>query len=203
MPSIFILKCADNCYYIGKTHGSYFIEIDNHFQGRGCEWTRIHKPIRLEILRHFCDESDDDFYTRLYVTKYGLDKVRGGSYSQTHLTEQQIYEMNHYPIDTHITCLKCFTKGHKGHLCPFIRNSLDHVDTKKDTVILDSDDVEEMPFQLVYEKRNTLLSKIIFLITYPVRFMINKFYTSKINDMMSMRMGRSGSFSNLGSMNMY
>lgn len=193
MPTVFILKCRDNCYYIGKTNGSYFKDIDNHFKGMGCEWTQKHKPIRVEILRHFCDETDDDFYTRLYMTKYGLDKVRGGSYGQLELTEQQLHEIRHYPIDTHITCLKCFMKGHKGHLCPFIRSSCENGKSIQD-IILDTDDEEEGPFQLEPEKNNAFLTRIIKLFSYPIRLFIRKCYSHRFNDIMSMRLGRSGSF---------
>jgi hypothetical protein len=123
MPSVYILKCKHDCYYIGKTRGSYFKEIDNHFQGKGCEWTKLHKPVRLEILRHFCNETDDDFYTQLYITRYGLDKVRGGSFSQVQLSQQQIYDIINFPVDNHTTCFKCFMKGHKGYCCPFLRSN--------------------------------------------------------------------------------
>jgi hypothetical protein len=166
MPTVYILKCEHNCYYIGKTRGSYFIDIGNHFQGKGCEWTKLHKPVRLEILRHFCNEEDDDFYTRLYMTKYGLDKVRGGSYSQVELSEQQVYELNHYPIDQQITCFKCSLKGHKGYICPFLRSPI--IDTNKDN-------------NLSAEKNNTSLIKLIKFFTYPLRLFVHKISSRKNN----------------------
>lgn len=179
MPTIYILKCEHNCYYIGKTRGSYFIEIGNHFQGQGCEWTKLHKPLRLEILRHFCNEMDDDFYTRLFVTKYGLDKVRGGSYCQVKLSEQQVYELNHYPIDKKITCFKCSMKGHKGYICPFLRSNCNKYNAKVSTVIDTNDD--DIPFQLSPETRNTLISKILTFLTYPAKYLVQKIAVHKNN----------------------
>jgi len=197
MPTVYILKCKNNCYYIGKTHGSYFQDIDNHFQGKGCEWTQEHKPIRVEILRHFCDETDDDFFTRLYITRYGLDKVRGGSYSELRLSQQQIFELSHYPIDTHITCCKCFMKGHKGHLCPFIRNSFEKKHSNEDIIVdTEEQDVDintEEPFHLEPENNNRIFTKIVKLFTYPIKLLLKKLYSHKLNNLMSLRLGRSGS----------
>lgn len=181
MPSVYILKCKHNCYYIGKTHGSYFIEIDNHFRGNGCEWTKIHKPVRLEILRHFCNENDDDFYTRLYMTKYGLDKVRGGSYSQLQLSEEQVYEIKDYPIDNQITCFKCFMKGHKGYMCPFLRSSYVKQHNADRKSLTDTDDDEDIPFILSQDKQNTLIKKLVRFFTYPVRLFVNKVYGDNNN----------------------
>lgn len=192
MPTVYILKCKDNCYYIGKTTGSYFKDIDNHFKGNGCEWTKLHKPLRLEILRHFCDETDDDFYTKLYITKYGISKVRGGSYSQVELSEQQLYEVFHYPIDTHITCYQCNMTGHKRHICPFLRNSFD----KKDTI----EDIEETATDTTEEKNkndNSTLRAIFEKIIHPVKMVLNKLYNHKLNNILSSRLGRSGSFHRL------
>lgn len=205
MPTVYILKCKDNCYFIGKTTGSYFTDINNHFQGNGCEWTKLHKPIRLEILRHFCDETDDDFYTRMYITKYGIDKVRGGSYSQTELTEEQLCEINHYPIDTHLTCYQCYMKGHKRHVCPFLRNSFDKKDTIED---IDDDsknneDRDNQPndSELSYKDKDdrgaSFLQKLMTQITYPIKLLICRFYNKKFSNMMSMRLGRSGSLHKL------
>jgi hypothetical protein len=195
MPTVYILKCKGNCYYIGKTTGSYFKEIDNHFKGIGCEWTQLHKPVRLEILRHFCDETDDDFYTRMYITKYGLDKVRGGSYSQLKLSEQQLYEINHYPVDMHLTCYQCNMKGHKRHLCPFLRNSFDKRDTIEDT---DDDDNDIQKKQIDENKiKPSLMKTLLNNITYPVKLLLDRFYNHKLSNMMSMRLGRSGSFHKL------
>lgn len=197
MPTIYILKCKDNCYFIGKTTGSYFTDIDNHFKGIGCQWTQLHKPIRLEILRHFCDETDDDFYTRLYITKYGIDKVRGGSYSQLELSEQQLNEINHYPIDMHLTCYQCNMKGHKRHLCPFLRNSFD----KKDTIEDIDEDIENKNTQDIHNIKKcnkvALVKIILTNITYPVKFLFDKMFNHKLCNIMSNRMGRSGSFHRL------
>ena len=152
------------------------------------------------MLRHFCDETDVDFYTRLFITKYGIDKVRGGTYSQLELSKQDIYDITHYPVDMHLTCNQCSMKGHKRHLCPFLRNSFD----KKDTIVdIDDDSKNIEDIQDVDTKKNVDCNKPSFVsvllksITYPVKIMLNRFYNHNLNSTMSMRMGRSGSFHRL------
>lgn len=176
MPTVYILKCKDNCYYIGKTTGNYFKVIDDHFKGLGCEWTKLHKPIRLEILRHFCDEKDDDFYTRLFIARYGIDKVRGGSYSQLELSKQQLCEISHNPNDMHHICYQCNMKGHKRHLCPFVRNSFDKKDTIEDMDDENNNNKEtnkDIQEQNVDKSDNSngnlFVKKIINHISYPVK----------------------------------
>lgn len=199
MPTIYILKCKDNCYFIGKTIGSYFKEIDNHFKGTGCEWTKLHKPMRLEMLRHFCDETDDDFYTRVYVTKYGIDKVRGGSYSQPELTKQQLYELTNHQIDIYACCYQCYQKGHKKHICQFLRNSFDKNDITEDANDDNKtfDDTTGHEIDMKIKSRTSILNNFVSHITYPLKMLFCRIFSHKLNNMMSSRLGRSGSFHRL------
>ena len=188
MPTLYILKCKDSCYFIGKTTGSYFKVIDDHFKGHGCEWTKLHKPIRLELLRHFCDENDDDFYTRLFMAKYGIDKVRGGSYSQLKLSENQLCDIYHYPIDMHLE--------HKRHISPFLRNIFDRKDTIEDIDEDNKNNEEHINNKKV--NNNTLFLKRCFdKISYPVKVLLDCIFSHKLNNIMSIRLGRSGSFHKL------
>ena len=47
MVFIYILKCQQGKYYIGKTHNPEF-RINNHQYGNGSAWTKKYKPIQLE-----------------------------------------------------------------------------------------------------------------------------------------------------------
>lgn len=197
MPTVFILRCEHQCYYIGKTSGNYFIEIDKHFKGKGVEWTQLHKPLNVEVVRYFCDNNDDDFYTRLYMTKYGLDKVRGGSFSQVDLSIKQLLEIYHYPIDTHITCVKCHLKGHKQTHCPFFRDNvyITH-DADEDEKINNDTDEQEHKNNDNIEKKNRITSwllQITHKIISPLKYIVEKLWSNKVDEMLSMRLGRSGS----------
>ena len=48
-------------------------------------WIQKYKPIRILYVIYDCDKYDEDKYTRKYMDDYGLDNVRGGSFSTEHL----------------------------------------------------------------------------------------------------------------------
>ena len=76
---IYILKLNDACWYIGKTQHDE--RIQEHFKGKGSKWTTLHKPLTVHDVIENCDEFDEDKYVKIYMSKYGMDNVRGGSYS--------------------------------------------------------------------------------------------------------------------------
>lgn len=104
MPKIYILKCQNNKFYIGKTSRSVEERIQEHgifastesgLTGSssgltGSAWTRLHKPIQL--IDSFEEKSlfDEDNTTKKYMMKYGIQNVRGGSYATIELTKNQI-----------------------------------------------------------------------------------------------------------------
>ena len=44
--NIYILKLEAGCYYVGKSD-DVKKRVDSHFKGKGCEWTKRYKPIKL------------------------------------------------------------------------------------------------------------------------------------------------------------
>ena len=81
MPvNIYILKLEDECWYVGKTAGDIDKRVQYHMNGTGSAWTKLHRPINIH--ERFLDVSpfDEDKYTKEYMAKYGMDKVRGGTY---------------------------------------------------------------------------------------------------------------------------
>lgn len=123
MPTVYVLHCENDCYYIGQSPREYFIEIDKHFKGEAMSWTRVHKPIRLHLLHHFCDAEDVDLYTIAYMYRYGFDKVRGGRYNECVLSPYQFKEIEtlHYNKGN-VVCIKCGLFGHTNTKCPFPNN---------------------------------------------------------------------------------
>ncbi len=111
MVYIYVIKLQQNKFYIGKTSNPQF-RLENHFSSQGSEWTRLYKPICLEALIPDCDDYDEDKYTRMYMDKYGVDNVRGGSYTQVVLdktTKEHLIRMSNGTND------RCFSCGKQGH----------------------------------------------------------------------------------------
>jgi hypothetical protein len=111
MLFIYILELESKKYYIGKTTNPNF-RIESHFNSEGCFWTKKFKPIKLHKLIPNCDAYDEDKYTRIFMDKYGINNVRGGSYVQLKLdksTIDNLVKMNRGTTD------KCFICGNKDH----------------------------------------------------------------------------------------
>lgn len=111
MVFIYILQLELNKYYIGKTNNPN-IRLDSHFNSNGSEWTKIYKPIKLYELISDCDSYDEDKYTLKYMEKLGIDNVRGGSFSQIELSDEQNKLINQMIKGASDKCFNCGKSGH-------------------------------------------------------------------------------------------
>ncbi len=79
MVYIYTLQLEQGKYYIGKTKNPHF-RLESHFNSNGSEWTKLYKPIKVIELKPNCDDYDEDKIKRIYMDKYGINNVRGGSF---------------------------------------------------------------------------------------------------------------------------
>lgn len=113
---IYTLQLEQNKYYIGKTKNP-FIRLDDHFNGMGTNWTNKYKPIKiLEIISN-CDDYDEDKMTLIYMDKYGVDNVRGGSFTTMELTSATKQFISQMLKSANNQCFKCGDKGHLAAEC--------------------------------------------------------------------------------------
>jgi predicted GIY-YIG superfamily endonuclease len=86
MEHIYILKLKEKKYYIGKTKN---IEKrwNDHITGNGSGWTKKYKPISLITTVLSTSYFDEDKYVKEYMSKYGIENVRGGTYSNIELDD--------------------------------------------------------------------------------------------------------------------
>jgi len=126
MVFIYILQLEQGKYYVGKTTNPSF-RIDKHFTSNGSSWTKKYKPILiLEIIQN-CDDYDEDKYTIKYMEKYGINNVRGGSFCEIKLRDDNIITLNQ--MIKSITD-KCYICGKDDHFA----NDCKKVSIKKDKI---------------------------------------------------------------------
>ena len=108
---IYVLELEESKYYIGKTT-NLTLRFSQHKEGKGALYTKIYKPHRIvetfECKTAFCE----DKYVKIYMLRYGINNVRGGSYVLEKLSIETISflerEMNHAAK----VCLRCGSKDH-------------------------------------------------------------------------------------------
>lgn len=97
--SVYILECENKKYFVGKTEESIKEIYKYHLSGHICEWTKLHKPIKIISIISPAQESDEDRYTEMYMNKYGIDNVRAGKYMYTNLDDRMVQYINNEVLD--------------------------------------------------------------------------------------------------------
>ncbi len=119
MITIYVLKCTNNKYYIGKTTLTDVSKRFNiHKKGQGAIWTRKYRPIEILNTYKNCDHFDEDKYTKIYMDKYGIENVRGGSYTKVNLENDVINFLKKELSSIHDKCYGCGSKKHFIKNCP-------------------------------------------------------------------------------------
>ena len=128
MPiTIYILKLEQNKYYIGKSKNPES-RLQEHKQGLGSSWTRKYKPISILETIENASPFDEDKQVKIYMSKYGIENVRGGSYITEQLTEEQHNSLKAEIWGSEDLCNKC---GRKSH---FYKDCYAHTDRDGNTI---------------------------------------------------------------------
>ena len=86
---IYVLFLKENKYYVGKTKNRENI-LEQYKLKRECEWTNKYAPIYLIDSFESSNIIDENNTIKHYIIKYGLQNVRGDSFSQIILEDFQI-----------------------------------------------------------------------------------------------------------------
>ena len=115
--SIYALKLENGKYYVGR---SYNVpkRLNQHYNGEGSVWTKKHKPIRLNEVFLNKTKFDEDKYTLMYMSIYGIENVRGGSFCSIELGGADKYIIKRMICTATDKCVKCEQYGHFFTECP-------------------------------------------------------------------------------------
>ena len=113
---IYVLLLNDNCYYIGKTTKHVDERFNEHMKGSAA-WTTLHTPIKIIETLNTTNPMDEDIVTKKYMLKYGIENVRGGSYTKITLDDWMIQALKHEFSSIDNCCYKCKNQGHFAKEC--------------------------------------------------------------------------------------
>ena len=124
---VYTLKLEENKYYVGR---SYNVprRLNEHYDGKGSEWTKKYNPIKLYEVFEDCTKFDEDKYTVMYMSIFGIENVRGGSFCSIELSGADKYILKKMICNATDKCVKCEEYGHYFTQCPKFINKLDEYD---------------------------------------------------------------------------
>jgi len=138
MSIIYILALKGGRYYIGKSDDVHK-RFSDHLNGHGSEWTKLYKPVKIEKVIENASPFEEDKITKEYMCKYGIDKVRGGSYVRPELSSSDIKYLLKEIWSAKNLCTRCGRSTHFVKDC-YARNDIYDNEISDDKSEEDSED---------------------------------------------------------------
>jgi len=116
MTNIYILRLEGGKYYVGKSD-DVNKRYKQHIDGYGSAWTKKYNVIGIAKQIPNASPFDEDRYVKEYMNIYGIQNVRGGSYVQVELTEDQENSLKTEIRAATDKCTRCGREGHFAKNC--------------------------------------------------------------------------------------
>jgi predicted GIY-YIG superfamily endonuclease len=149
--NIYILRLQGGNYYIGKSNNP-MKRYEEHLRGNGSSWTRLYKPIACERVITNASAFDEDKYTKEYMAKYGIEKVRGGTYVETELSKEQKRSLQKEIWAAQDKCTNCGKSGHYIKQCNKSNKNNTYMNIHYENTDGDSDDSDDFEYIWQCEK---------------------------------------------------
>ena len=108
---VYVIQLFDDKYYIGRTN-NLNRRLEEHKNGNGSEWTKKYPFIKLIKAVDTKDLFIEDKYVKMYMNKFGIDNVRGGSYSNIKLNKEQENILKKELNTINNNCYRCGRNSH-------------------------------------------------------------------------------------------
>ncbi len=115
--NLYVLRLIKDKYYVGITHNDPLIRFNQHKYGIGAQWTKLYKPLNIVETFKSTNMFDEDKLTKMYMNKFGIENVRGGSYAKINLEEYQLKALKMELCTANNLCFKCGKRGHFAFNC--------------------------------------------------------------------------------------
>ena len=120
--NVYVLKLSLNKWYVGITNDVQK-RYNEHLFDNKCVWTSLYRPIKIEQIIPTDTNFDEDKYTKIYMNRYGIENVRGGSYVQKIISDEQKNVLEQEFRNVNQQCFRCGKAGH------FVSQCVQHVYT--------------------------------------------------------------------------
>ena len=116
--SVYILRLANAKFYVGRST-NIKQRMKNIFVNkyRVPYWVQKHKPMSILYVFPYCDPFDEDKITKMMMVRFGIDNVRGGSYSRINLSGDDKKLITKEFRGALNLCFKCGSNRHWSHKC--------------------------------------------------------------------------------------
>jgi predicted GIY-YIG superfamily endonuclease len=121
MPLVYVLRLTGGKYYVGRTTKLQF-RMEDHLpesMGRGALWTTLYPPQDIVEILVEPEQGLLELATTIkYMSRYGIDNVRGALFTSRDLTDEQREQIKMLQCSAEDKCYKCEGKGHVAADCP-------------------------------------------------------------------------------------
>jgi hypothetical protein len=115
---LYVLVLQDCCLYVGRCRADRIgARFQEHACGHGAAWTRLHPPARVAYTRPSFDAFDEDACVLRLMTEFGVDAVRGGTWSSVKLREPELQHVRRRIAHALGECLYCGSREHLSNAC--------------------------------------------------------------------------------------
>lgn len=112
---IYVLELVEGKYYVGATK-NVEERYKQHLSGRGANWTRAYKPVRI-LETSPGNKLDEDRKFKEMVFRFGVDNVRGASYAAVVLSPVAHAALQREIYSAQDRCWRCGKTGHFAETC--------------------------------------------------------------------------------------